>query len=248
MQSLELFKFNGQEVGVTVDENGNPWWIASDVARVLGFNHTPHMVRGLDADEKGVRKVDTLGGDQQVTTINESGLYSVILKSRKPEAKAFKRWVTHEVLPSIRKHGAYINPRVVEHQMMASLNFDKGRMELLQAAKGLIRDEHLEAMATALAQKALGTTQAPIDLGADAILYASDFLQSLGLSEKERRRRGGVFGKRLKKRYIETYGTEPKKYMLTVGNGQVRPTNAYCEKDRPMMQQVWDEMLAEARA
>src|SRR5690606_15010770 len=94
--------------------DNEPWFVAKDVAGILGFEHTPTMTRTLDEDEKGVHIIHTLGGEQQMTIINEPGLYSVILKSRKPEAKQFKRWVTHEVIPSIRKHGAYMTPEKIE--------------------------------------------------------------------------------------------------------------------------------------
>jgi len=88
--------------------DGEPWFVAKDVANLLGFSQVPHMLRIPDEDEKGVRIVDTPGGRQEAAIINESGLYSIILKSRKPAAKRFKKWVTGTVLPAIRKDGAYV--------------------------------------------------------------------------------------------------------------------------------------------
>lgn len=88
--------------------DGEPWFVAKDVANLLGFSQVPHMLRIPDEDEKGVRIVDTPGGRQEAAIINESGLYSIILKSRKPGAKRFKKWVTGTVLPAIRKDGAYV--------------------------------------------------------------------------------------------------------------------------------------------
>lgn len=105
-QSLSVFSFDSFPVR-TVIVNDEPWFVASDVARALSYSHVPHMPRFLDDDEKGVHVLDTLGGKQDVTIINESGLYSLILRSRQPEAKRFKRWVTHEVLPAIRRTGQY---------------------------------------------------------------------------------------------------------------------------------------------
>lgn len=99
---------------VTVD--GEPWFVATDVATILGYTHTPHMTRVLDEDEKGVRETDTLGGTQAVTVISEAGLYRSILQrqtgrmvedSTRTQVKAFQRWVTHDVLPQIRRTGAY---------------------------------------------------------------------------------------------------------------------------------------------
>jgi len=104
-----VFSFDSFDVR-TLDLDGEVWFVASDVAAALDYAHVPHMTRNLDDDEKGVHIVDTLGGAQELAIINESGLYSAILKSRKPEAKRFKRWVTHEVLPSLRKSGSYALP------------------------------------------------------------------------------------------------------------------------------------------
>lgn len=84
-----------------------PWFVAADVCAALTIGNSRDALDRLDADEKGVGSIDTLGGLQQLATVNESGLYSLILGSRKPEAKPFKRWVTSEVLPQIRKTGAY---------------------------------------------------------------------------------------------------------------------------------------------
>jgi len=84
-----------------------PWWVAKDVCEILGIEKYRDAIQRLDNDERGSVKVDTLGGPQEMSTINEPGLYSLILSSKKPEAKPFKRWITHKVLPSIRKTGSY---------------------------------------------------------------------------------------------------------------------------------------------
>jgi prophage antirepressor-like protein len=94
------------EIRVIV-RDGDPWFVLNDVAAALEFDRGRDAARMLDDDEKGAHIVRTPGGDQELTIINESGLYSLILKSRKPEAKKFKKWVTSEVLPSIRKTGTY---------------------------------------------------------------------------------------------------------------------------------------------
>lgn len=87
--------------------NDQPWFVASDIAKELEYQTAKDMARNLDDDERGRQIVPTPSGDQMMTIINESGLYSAILRSRKPEAKRFKKWVTSEVLPAIRKHGHY---------------------------------------------------------------------------------------------------------------------------------------------
>lgn len=100
------FNFESQQIRV-VEINNEPWFVATDIASILEYTEAAAMTRYLDDDEKGLSIVRTLGGEQSVSVINESGLYSAILRSRKPEAKAFKKWVTSDVLPSIRKTGSY---------------------------------------------------------------------------------------------------------------------------------------------
>lgn len=93
-----------------VEKGGEPWFVAKDVCDVLEIKNSRQATSYLDEDEKGVITNDTPSGEQVMTIVSEAGLYSLILRSRKPEAKVFKRWVTHEVLPSIRKTGAYVVP------------------------------------------------------------------------------------------------------------------------------------------
>ena len=110
----ELQIFENAEFGKirTVTIDGEPWLVGKDVADILGYSNTRKAIADhVDDEDKGVTKCDTLGGKQDLTIINESGFYSLVIGSKLPTAKRFKRWVTSEVLPSIRKHGAYIaNP------------------------------------------------------------------------------------------------------------------------------------------
>lgn len=106
MNEMQVFNYEGNKVR-TVTKDGEPWWVLTDVCRVLSIKNNRDASRRLDEDEKGVGQIDTLGGGQKMTIINESGLYKIILRSDKPEAKKFTRWVTHEVLPTIRKTGGY---------------------------------------------------------------------------------------------------------------------------------------------
>lgn len=90
---------------------GEPWFVANDVCAILGIqNPRDAMGRFVDDDEKGVGITDTLGGVQEMAIINESGMYSLIFQSRKPEARKFRKWVTSEVLPAIRRQGYYVDP------------------------------------------------------------------------------------------------------------------------------------------
>lgn len=105
------FSFSTQALRVVMID-GEPWFVAADVCGALSHSDTSMAVRRLDDDEKGTSTVCTPSGEQQMLVINESGLYSLILTSRKPEAKKFKKWVTAEVLPAIRKTGRYDMPAV----------------------------------------------------------------------------------------------------------------------------------------
>ena len=98
----------------TLNLNGEPWFVAADVCKALELGNPSMTVERLDDDEKGISTIDTLGGKQRMAIINEPGLYSLVITSRKPEAKAFKRWIIHEVIPAIRKHGAYMTKSVLE--------------------------------------------------------------------------------------------------------------------------------------
>lgn len=106
MNELRTWTFSGSEVR-TVEVNGEPWWVLKDVCTVLELSSPHKVAERLEDDEKGRSLIPTLGGEQETTIINESGLYSVILRSDKPQAKPFRKWVTSEVLPSIRKTGVY---------------------------------------------------------------------------------------------------------------------------------------------
>lgn len=106
MSNITPFKFNSSTVRVITDDNGEPWFVAKEIAAVLGYSDAEAMTRKLDDDEK--QNLQIVGfGPRGVTVINEAGLYSCILTSQKEEAKPFKRWVTHDVLPSIRKTGRF---------------------------------------------------------------------------------------------------------------------------------------------
>lgn len=104
--SINTFNFGVNPVRIYLHD-GVPWWVAMDVCAAIGIDKHRDAISRLEEDERGSVEVDTLGGRQEVGAVNEAGLYTLILRSRKPEAKAFKRWITHEVIPSIRKTGSY---------------------------------------------------------------------------------------------------------------------------------------------
>ena len=115
----EIFNFKGQEVR-TVTINNEPYFVGKDVADILGYqNGSRDINRHVDEDDKLKYRFGTSGQDREMTIINESGLYSLILSSKLPQAKEFKRWVTTEVLPTIRKHGAYLTDSKIEEVLLS---------------------------------------------------------------------------------------------------------------------------------
>lgn len=117
MNDMKIFENSEFGAVRVVDVNGEPWFVARDVCECLELGNPRTSIALLDEDEKGVHTMDTPGGAQEMSIVSEAGLYSLILRSRKPEAKAFKRWITHEVLPAIRKHGGYLTPAKLEEAL-----------------------------------------------------------------------------------------------------------------------------------
>ena len=117
MNKLQIFNF--EELSVrTMNIDGEPYFVGKDVAEILGYKKTANAInKHVDDEDKGVTKLGTPGGVQYVTIINESGLYSLIFSSKLESAKRFKRWVTSEVLPAIRKHGLYATDNVIENTL-----------------------------------------------------------------------------------------------------------------------------------
>jgi len=110
--------YNNQQVRI-IQQDGEPWFVAKDVCDVLGIRNSRDAISTLMSDEKGVGTTDTLGGKQEVVLVNEPGVYRLVFRSRKREAEKFKRWVFHEVLPSIRRTGAYVAPNLGIEQLAA---------------------------------------------------------------------------------------------------------------------------------
>lgn len=153
----ELQIFNSPEFGEirTIEQDGEPWFVAKDVCEALEVLNTTDAIKRLDDDEKARLNLGLPGGDTNV--INEYGLYSLVLGSRKPEAKEFKRWITHDVIPAIRKHGGYLTANTIEEVLS---NPDT----LIRLATDLKREHEERAKAEALIQ-----SQKPKVLFADAV-------------------------------------------------------------------------------
>lgn len=184
------FSFDGTAVRVVLVD-GEPWWVATDVAQSLEYRIAGDMTRNLDEDEKGTQIVRTLGGEQEMLIINESGLYSAILRSRKQSAKRFKKWVTAEVLPSIRKHGAYMMPVAEPEADVVQMASHVAADEIVSAGR-VFRALYATGRSMGMARRLAATraNQAAeratgIDLAAE--LGATQWLDGPDLPEPQRR-------------------------------------------------------------
>ncbi|MGE7869542.1 phage antirepressor [Bacillus paramycoides] len=165
MKQLQVF--NNEEFGQvrTVVQGEDVWFVAKDVCDVLEIVNATRSLSRLDEDELHSMKVtDSLGRQQETNIINESGLYSLIMTSRKPQAKAFKRWVTIEVLPSIRKHGAYMTDQVLE-QAVTNPDFMIGLLTNLKEEQA----KRIEAERKVLQQQSLVTFAQAIQVSTNLI-------------------------------------------------------------------------------
>lgn len=168
-----VFPMTGQEVRI-VDINGDPWWLLKDVCDILGIANSRDAADRLDDDEKNtVVLSDGTPGNPNRTIVNEAGLYNLILRSDKPEAKAFRRWVTHEVLPQIRKTGAY-----------NAATFDLDNPEHVMAALVAQNRKALELQAEVNALKPKADAMRRLE-GADGSLCVTDAAKALNVRPKE---------------------------------------------------------------
>ncbi|MGH8385469.1 MAG: BRO-N domain-containing protein [Pseudomonas sp.] len=142
MKTPSLFEFETQPVRILDEQDGETWFVAADVCRVLEIANPRNAYARLEDDEKGVRTMDTLGGQQEMMIVNEAGLYNLLFSSRKPQAKRFKRWVTHDVLPSLRKTGSYsLGEKLTVNQQISMSKHRLGLVkELMRTRNRTVRD------------------------------------------------------------------------------------------------------------
>lgn len=233
MSDLVPFDFNGNQVRVIVDPDGQPWWVVNDVCVALGIANVGNAVSRLD--EADVRTTDVRSGGQNrgMRVVNESGLFDLVLDSRKPEARRFRRWVTSDVLPQIRRTGTYsvaVTTPAVDEEKAA-------RVIATFFTAGVGDPEFWAAKAQQLAGRMLG--EAPQYDPKTRPLTVSPFLTEMGLSELEARKLAGTFGKKLKAAYKAVYGEDPPTIPDLVGRHMV-PIAQYREEHRPLFAQVWD--------
>lgn len=248
---LEIFQYGEQQIRTAGDAE-SPLFAGMDVCKVLELNNSRQALATLDEDEKGVITADTLGGEQKLGAVTEAGLYKLIFRSRKDGAKAFQRWVTHEVLPQIRKTGKYSvdtehqqKLREIETNQLKEQALQlayQSQLSALQAAKGLVHPDHLEAKARIVLARSMH--EAPELDPSTRPLYTTDFLKGKNLS-REQMKKAGQFGKEVKKAYKTEHGVEPQKSPMTLPNGQVRDVLAYTEADRPLFERVFREYFGQ---
>ena len=167
MNDLQIF--NNDEFGEirTVVIDKEPWFVARDITERLGYqNGRDALYKHVDQEDKGVAKCDTLGGVQDFSIINESGLYSLILSSKLPEAKKFKHWVTSEVLPQIRKTGGYVAPRTYAEALRAYADEVEQRERLERERQELLpKAEFFDAVTDSKTAISIGETAKVLDAG-----------------------------------------------------------------------------------
>ncbi|EGP4751507.1 phage antirepressor [Enterococcus faecium] len=188
MNQPQIFSFENNQVR-TILVNDEPYFVGKDVAEVLGYSNTQKAILNhVDEEDKGVTKWDTLGGKQNMTIINESGLYSLILKSKLPSSKKFKRWVTSEVLPQIRKHGMYATDELLDNpdlliEVATKLKEERTK-RLIAEQKVAEYEPKITYLDTILASKdTVSTSQIAADYGMSAI-QLNKLLHQLGVQRK----------------------------------------------------------------
>lgn len=185
---LEVFQYQDTPVR-TVAVDGEPWFVLADLCKVLGIANARNAAMRLADDMKGVRRMDTPGGAQAVTIVSEAGMYEVVIRSDKPEAVSFRRWVTSEVLPTIRKHGGYLTEKKIEEVLTSPDTIIRLAQDLKQAQKA--RDA-MESYARELEPKADAYTRF---IDADGTYAVGTVAKMLGLSQNklfDRLRGGGI--------------------------------------------------------
>lgn len=185
MTDIQAFGFEGTDVR-TVMIDGEPWFIAKDVCDVLGLGQVSRALDRLESDERGLVKVthpQSVAASLEMATVNESGLYTLILRSDKPDAKRFRKWVTSEVLPSIRKHGGYLSPAVdfSDPENIQSIldNWKKDRAARLEAEARVKRLTHIG--------RNYSTTELAKELGYRSAQELNQKLHDMGIIYKDNR-------------------------------------------------------------
>lgn len=189
MNELQTFTYNNIQFRSITKSNGEKWFVLKDVCDILGLGTPARVAERLDDDEKGMSQIHTLGGNQEMTVISESGLYNVILRSDKPEAKPFRKWVTAEVLPSIRKTGSYsVKPEKPSKSLEIKEINAKVRLsnQFLKLSKvETLSAEYKNILAAKAAEVLTGTQIIPLPKSQQKMYSATEIGQMFGVSAQK---------------------------------------------------------------
>lgn len=212
MNSMRVFNYRESAVR-TVEKGGEPWFVLKDVCGVLSIANSADVSSRLDNDEKGVGQIDTPGGMQNVTLINESGLYNVILRSDKPEAKPFRRWVTREVLPTIRRTGTYTTSPDPTKAALAEAKVRNSRAReasvWLKIAKEVSAPSYKEICAHYASTVLAGKEVLPLPAVAEKTYTAAQVGEMLGVSANKIGRTANAHGLKTPEYGIEVWDKSP---------------------------------------
>lgn len=228
----EIFNFHGQDVR-TVTINNEPYFVGKDVAEVLGYTNPRQALKShVDEDDKGVSKFDTPGGKQDLVIINESGMYSLVLSSKLPQAKEFKRWVTSEVLPTIRKHGMYATDQLLNDPDLAiaafqALKDERAKVVKLEAELALAQEQARYFDIILESKGAVRVTQIAADYGMSAKKFNA-ILHDLGVQYKVNGQ-WILYKKHIGKGYVDSSTFD---YRDKNGQTQVNMTTTWTQKGR----------------
>lgn len=243
-EAITVFKHE-QFGGVRVtDQDGEPWFYAKDVAVALGYTDTDQAVR------KHCKRARMFNDFNPVKTtglkslnipgpkiIPESDVYRLVMRSKLEGAERFQTWVCEEVLPSIRKTGAYISPHLDPDRLLMG---HKAAIELLEFMhqRGLVGDTFVKRYV----EHSLAVVSGTVVQGGDRVVDVSTFLSGKGLTASRLRRWAPLFGKALKLSYIEKHGEAPERAMRFV-NGADRQVYCYTERDLQLFEDVYEELF-----
>lgn len=236
----EIQVFNNSQFGDvrSINMNGEPWFVAADVCRALDVGNSRQALTRLDEDEKGVISTDTPGGKQEMAIVNEPGLYALVLGSRKPEAKAFKRWITHDIIPAIRKTGSYTVAPSIEDEcrkIRAEAMQLNARTRSFKATVAAMKDFKLSQIAMEAVGIPLIEEFTGIKTGyrpqIEKTYSATDIAQEIGCS-------ANLIGKTANENNLKT-----DEYGVTVldkakGHGKQVPTFRYNERGRQRLKEL----------
>ena len=246
MSNITPFHFGDNQVRTLVDEQGIPLFVGKDVAAALGYKNPAKAVRThTDEEDQGVSKMDTPSGSQSITVINESGVYALIFNSKLEQAKQFKRWVTSEVLPSIRKHGAYVSPNA-DAEGISNAMTPEQRLDFLDKSINLMEkvgelSDWDRQMYQDRIRSVTFDTQPQQELPEKTYWTIGDAAEELGYNLNQPLAKKA--GKKAARAYRQRYGGQEPSEILQMVNGSQRSCKAYSKADLPMVKSIIQEAI-----